>query len=252
MAFFSYQWNHPCATALSLFLPFAFGLFLPWRRFICLRSLYGARLVDSSFRLFPWGSRCYTFGPNERLTRFRAGLRCSNTFSRRSFVVLWRRVRSSRPAGTRNATPGEFAWLRCSSNVWTAAVYSCTLLGVGTGGLHLVLLCIGERGMSLTGRGPLFETGSNRGAAWAAVETGAGGAHVTDIPAVNGRDVRYVDVIYLAVVIEPAAAPIAAIVTETGIAIAIVNTAVKAYRRPPVAFVPDIHAVVPCPIAWRP
>lgn len=255
-----------CGTRLdsSPFRPFslssrryAFGrsdgrTHLRWRRFCCLRPPWcRARLDGSPFELFALNSRRHAFGRSGRRAHLSAGPWSSTTFAGRSLAAWRRLVRSSRTAGAYDAATCEYAGLRCGSNGRTAAVYSRPLPGVTSGNLHLLPLRAGERGTSLTGRGQLFRSGANGNAAWA-VETGAGWAHVADGPAVNGRDVRHVDVIYCAVVIEPAAAPIASIVAVTGVAIAVVNAAVKAHYRSPIAVVPDKHAVAPCPIARSP
>ncbi len=81
-------------------------------------------------------------------------------------------------------------------------------------------------------------------------------AHVgmTDIhvPTVDIRDVRIPEVVRIAVIIELAVIPMAALITVPVIAVTITNTTVKANVRAPITIMETIAAVTPAPPAWRP
>jgi hypothetical protein len=59
-------------------------------------------------------------------------------------------------------------------------------------------------------------------------------------------------IVHRSVVAEHAAPPKAAGVAHTGIAKSVIDAAIKANVRTPIARVPGVDAVVPTPIAWRP
>src|SRR5581483_9513263 len=65
-------------------------------------------------------------------------------------------------------------------------------------------------------------------------------------------DVGDVDVVDAAVVPEVAVAPFAAVVAVAGVAVAVVDAAIEADVRAPVAGVPEVDAVAPAPPARRP
>ena len=73
-----------------------------------------------------------------------------------------------------------------------------------------------------------------------------------DWPAIYCSDVRAAHVIDRAVIIEFPVSPVSALVAVSGVTAAIVDTAVEADLRPPIALVPNIKAVIPPPIAWSP
>ena len=123
---------------------FASGPFLLGRRFCCLRSPWSGARPDPSFRPFPWSSRRHAFGRTGRRAHFSAGLLRSTTFGGLSLAAWRRLVWSSRPAGTCDAATFEFAGLHCGGNGRTAAVYRRPLLGISSGGPHLLPLCAGE------------------------------------------------------------------------------------------------------------
>ncbi len=125
------------------------------------------------------------------------------------------------------------------------------------------LIAIGARGgleVLLRGRcryvalaGGLFLSGG-----WASVDTAAAAIKADVIIAgANGRVVGVADDVdvYIcdgAVVVEIAAAPVTTRVADTGIAEPIINAAVEADLRPPVAGVPVIETAGECPISGGP
>src|SRR5579863_808609 len=64
--------------------------------------------------------------------------------------------------------------------------------------------------------------------------------------------IRTANVIHGAVVVEASVIPISALITETAVAEAIVDAAVKADSRAPVAFIPGKSVATPTPITGRP
>src|SRR6185312_16995620 len=69
---------------------------------------------------------------------------------------------------------------------------------------------------------------------------------------VDVRNVRVPHVGAGAVVIEVAVIPMPAFVTDAEVAESVIDTAVEPDMRTPIAGMPEIHAVGPAPIAWRP
>lgn len=72
---------------------------------------------------------------------------------------------------------------------------------------------------------------------------------VVDIRIVNDGDVY---IVHCSVVVEVAAVPTAAVIATAGVAEAVVNSAVEANSRSPIAGNKDIASVFPSPVARRP
>src|SRR5215510_4719647 len=106
----------------------------------------------------------------------------------------------------------------------------------------------------LATRSDLCRCWASVGAAGTAVEADAIDCSVVvdDSRVVGVADDGDVHVGHGAVVVVVATAPIAAEEPNAGIAEAVVNSAVEADCRSPVAFIPDVVAVFPSPIAWSP
>jgi hypothetical protein len=69
---------------------------------------------------------------------------------------------------------------------------------------------------------------------------------------VNVGYISDVNIGHAPVVIEAVSAPVAAVETVAGVAIAVIDAAIEADVRSPVTIVPSIKTVIPAPIAWRP
>jgi hypothetical protein len=94
--------------------------------------------------------------------------------------------------------------------------------------------------------------------------TGAGGdstgsAVIADVvcPVDDGLAVSVVkspftDIIYIRVVAELIVAPVAALVPNATVAVAVVDAAVEADFRTPISLIPDIRTIVPTPITRSP
>jgi hypothetical protein len=117
--------------------------------------------------------------------------------------------------------------------------------------LHVLRLLRRRRHVLLTG-GNLLRRRPHPGTAGTAIVAHVGRVVDDDGLVVDVGDRRVRDVVDAAVVEESAAAPIAALVADAGIAIAIGDAAVEADFRTPIAFMKGIDAVVPAPISWRP
>src|SRR5690348_15620225 len=89
--------------------------------------------------------------------------------------------------------------------------------------------------------------------ALAAVEADAGDVDVVDHRlVVDVGDVHVAEVVIGAIVVERAAVPETADVADADITEAVIDAAVEADMRTPIAAVPDINAVGPTPITRRP
>src|SRR5271169_640305 len=109
------------------------------------------------------------------------------------------------------------------------------------------------RSMTLIGRG-LFGSGwSNRYSSGSAVIANAVSRPFVDYGFfVRVVEIVHIHVIHRAVVTELVVSPVSAFVAGSAVAIAIVNTAVKADSGTPVAIIPGIGIAAPAPITWRP
>src|SRR5215831_40263 len=103
-------------------------------------------------------------------------------------------------------------------------------------------------GTRLTRGGPRPDT------ALAAVEADVvvDGRVVDDRAVVDVRDVGVADVGYRAVVVELVTAPVAALVADASVSEAVINAAVEADVRAPVAGVPHVESVAPAPVPRGP
>jgi hypothetical protein len=145
----------------------------------------------------------------------------------------------------------ELAGSRGRGNGWMSVVVRGELTAVGAGRSLVVALHRSGRGMVLVGKSFLFGGGSGSDAAMTSVE-----ADVTamcdnylgiDIVKASAPDIAHAGVIKKA-----PALPVAAAITDAGVAEAVVNSAVEADLRSPVSFVPDIGVISPSPVAGRP
>lgn len=131
-------------------------------------------------------------------------------------------------------------------------VDGCQHSSIGAGHLALMRLGRGQVGVVLARSGHFRRVRTSIDSPGATVE-----ADVADMHVVNARVVRVVDDVDVyvghgAVIEEMAAGPIAAEEAGAWIAEAIVDAAVEADMRPPIAGIPDIEAVIPAPIAGSP
>ena len=135
-----------------------------------------------------------------------------------------------------------------------ALIHGCAQIPIGAGRLHVLHLGSDRRQVPLASSHLLLPR-------WALVDA-AISAVVTD--AINGPIVVYdrgvvgvvnlgdVDVVHGTVVVEAIAVPASTFITVAKISIAVVDAAVKANLRTPVAFVKEEGISAPAPISWRP
>lgn len=136
-----------------------------------------------------------------------------------------------------------------------AAARAAVELGAVTAGLAgVVALHVGGRRVALARGGHLARVGAPLDAARSAVVADAAPVDVLDDhPAfVDVGDARDVHIGDGAVVIEAVAVPVAAYVAEADVAIAVVDAAVKADVRTPIAAPPPVVAGIVGPVARRP
>ena len=135
----------------------------------------------------------------------------------------------------------------------SAMVYVGKLSAISAGNVFILELLTHGRGMSLVTSRQFRRSGSHLEPARSAVE-----AHTGTTPVfVDGAivDVVYhrdVDVVDRAVVVEVTAAPVAALVADTDVSIAIVDAAIEADVRTPVSTVEAVTVIVIAPVAGCP
>ena len=125
------------------------------------------------------------------------------------------------------------------------------LCAIGAGSLLVLELGTHGRGMRLTQGSQFGGPGSHLDSTRSAVEADAGAA-ATNRAVVDVVHDVYVDVVNRAVVVEVAAAPVAALVAEADVAKAVVDAAVVADMPAPVAAIEAVAMVVVAPVAGGP
>ena len=141
----------------------------------------------------------------------------------------------------------------------TPVIHSRKLLAVLFGfGSHLNLRAHGRN--APLSRGRHFHGQRTPGDAMRPCETCAAGGvsdgHIVDHCVGDGAvvdvNVGDGDVVHAAVVVEPVVAPVATLIAHTGIAVSVVDSAVIADVRAPIAVVISVASANPTPIAGRP
>lgn len=162
-------------------------------------------------------------------------------------------VRASRTTGTHGFVAVKRSRLPCCSYGWATMVDGCPLDGILPGHPLLFPLCTNRPETPVPGNRQLVRRRVGGGSSRTSVV-----ADMRDSDVLNHRfvvDISYVggcNVVHNAVVIEPSAIPVASLVAVASVAIPVIDTAVIPNCRSPVAFVPNIHTVVPRPIPGRP
>ena len=125
---------------------------------------------------------------------------------------------------------------------------------VGTGDVLILDLCPHGRGMSLMASRQLRGSGAHLQSTRSAVEAHPGAAAVVsaDAAVVDVMHHVYFHSVDRAVVVEVPAAPVAALVPDADIAKAVIDAAIEADVRTPVATVKAITVIVVAPVAGRP
>ncbi len=135
-----------------------------------------------------------------------------------------------------------------------AAVAFVGLVAVAAGVAHVAVLHLGGRRVAFLARGQFAGIGAALDARRSAVVADAALVHVLDhhVVLIDVGHARDVDVGDRAVVVEAVALPVAAHIAHAGVAEAVVDAAIEAHVRPPVAGGPDVHAIGEAPVARRP
>src|SRR5216684_1708137 len=159
-----------------------------------------------------------------------------------TYAVLRNPVRCSGVAGRYDAVPTEFRRLRSGSDWRSPLIHGCEQFAVRASSVLMLHLFRGWRHVPLADRCFLFGSRARRCSAGTAVIAdaiyrGRVVDHGCAVNVVNVGDVHIVDGL---VVVELPSSPIAAIVTATGIPVAIGNATVEADDRTPVAWHPNI------------
>ena len=148
---------------------------------------------------------------------------------------------------------GKLAWLGGCSHRRAPVVHRRQERVVGAGSVYMLGLQCRGRAVLLVGRcffrrrWPCGDSTSS-----AVIADVVERRVVDDGFAVNIVNVRDIHVACRAVIVERSAVPISALITETAIAEAVVDAAVKADTPAPIAFIPGVGVVTPAPVTRRP
>jgi hypothetical protein len=142
--------------------------------------------------------------------------------------------------------------LRSCSDCGPPAVHGRQHRVVGAGSVHMLGLRRRRPRVLLVRRCLFRRAGAGVSSAVAAVIAHPVGRVVDNGLVVNVVNVRHVHVIYRSVVLEGSVIPISAFIAGTAIAVAVVDAAIKADMRTPVAFIPGIGIAAPAPITGSP
>ncbi len=164
-----------------------------------------------------------------------------------------RPMRWCRSVARRNhARAGKHARPAGRGNRRTAVIYRGQQCVIGARGLLVLGLQGRWRRVRRVGVCFLLRRRAGGDPAIAAVEAHMGGRVVDDRAVVDVGDAHVAEVVGGAVVGEPPMIPVAALVAHAAIAVAVIDAAVEADRRSPVALVEEVDPVVPAPPARRP
>src|SRR5271154_3587966 len=145
----------------------------------------------------------------------------------------------------------EFTGLRSCSNGRTPVILGGELAAIGAGRGYVFSLSSDWLDVALVCKPFLLGSWARGETASATVEADA--IVSVDVPfLINVVDEGGIDVVHAAVVEKVAAVPVAASVAFSAVTKTVINAAVEADLRAPVAFIPRVVAVSPTPITGRP
>src|ERR1039458_4959046 len=168
-----------------------------------------------------------------------------------SATIGWSIRRSCR-FGRYSATVIKISGPRCGCDAWLAHARRRALLRVGSGRLRMLSLSRYRRDMSLTRRSLVFRPRTRVDSTVATVIADVVLVVVPHGGVVNIVNVGDVHVVHGTVVEKVSAVPTPAFVTLTEIAEAVIDPAVEAYVRTPVAVIENKSVAAPAPIGWSP
>src|SRR6266511_1726823 len=147
----------------------------------------------------------------------------------------------------------EYSGPRCRGNPRHALIHRRQLRAVRSGRLFMPRLNRRPRQVPVVLGETLRRSRLGDDSTRAAVEAHARRCCIrNDWLVINIADIGNVDDIQRGVVAEYAVAPVPAVIADAEVAEAIVDAAVEAHARPPIARIPDIQAIVPAPVARCP
>src|ERR1019366_373177 len=168
-----------------------------------------------------------------------------------SATIGWS-IRSSCLFGRYSATVIKISRPGCGCDAWLAHARRRALLRVGSGRLRMLSLSGYRRDMSLTRHRLVFRPWTRADSAVATVVADVAHIVVHHAGVINIVDVGDVHVVHGTVVKKVSAVPTPAFVTLTEIAEAVIDPAVEAYVRTPVAVIENKSVASPTPIGWSP
>jgi len=206
----------------------------------------------------PMSGHQWTCSTASRIRCSRCGRGCLRSVSgtslrRRRRVFKFRIEFSPGAAGSHHAWSAQCARLPGCGYRRYPVIHGRPLRAIGTRRIRMLQLDGSRRIMSPARCRQLSRRRPGSDPAGAAVV-----AHVVHGDVVDHRlvvdvgDVGRGDVVHGPVVEKGAVVPIAARVSQTGVAETVVNAPIKADCRPPVSGVPSIHSVIPSPVAGCP
>src|ERR1035437_1343611 len=164
---------------------------------------------------------------------------------------IGRSIRRSCLFGWYNAAVIKISGPGCCCDAWLAHVRRRALLRVGLGRLRMLSLSRYRRDMSLTRRGIVFGPWTRVDSTGATVVADVGFA-VDHSGVVNVVNFIHVHVVHGTVVEKVVVVPTPAFVTLTEITEAVIDSAIEAHVRPPIAVIENKSVAAPTPIGWSP
>ena len=146
----------------------------------------------------------------------------------------------------------EIAGLCSGCDLGVAVIHAGALCRIGASGLRVFRLSLSRGEMPLTRSSLLFRSGTRLNPAAATIEADAAVNADVDPLVVDVMEAAAIEVVDGAVVKEVSAIPTAATVASAPITEAVIDAAVEADGRAPVALIEEIAAVAPTPIAGGP
>src|SRR5208337_1162224 len=161
-------------------------------------------------------------------------------------------IRRSCLFGRYNATVIKISGPGCCCDARLAHVRRRALLRVGSRRLRMLSLSRYRRDMSLTRRSLVFGPWTRADSTIAAVVTDVAHVVVDHCGVINVVNFIHVYVVHGAIVEKVSVIPTPAFVTLTEIAEAVINSAIEAHVRAPIAVIENKSVAAPTPIGWSP
>src|SRR5437763_5891149 len=157
----------------------------------------------------------------------------------------------TRGSGRNHRTTAEICRPRRGRNRRTPMILAGKVLAILHGSVLMLSLHRQFGSMRLPHIGFLLRAGPHMHTAVAAVVGNTVVIH-DHSAVVDVGDIGHADVVDRAVVVEAVVAPFTAVESIAGVAVAIVNAAIEAHMRPPIASMPSVESVIPAPPSRSP